>query len=126
MRPIALLLLLCGCSTLATDEQQRLASHQQNAALYFERGLYGQAMGQVEKGLELAPDDYKLSSMKGGILLLASGDARGTDHRTLDQATALLEQQFDTRSVSRHEPHLLLNYARALQKQGLRHLGEAV
>lgn len=126
MRLLSLLLLLPACSSLASDEQDRLASHQRNAALFFEGGRLDQAMGQVERGLELDPDDYKLNSMKGGIMLLRSGTARGTDHRLLDEATAVLAKQYDSRSLSRHEPHLLLNYARALQKQGLRHLGEAV
>ncbi len=126
MRPLALLLFLCACSSLASEDQTRLTAYQRNAQLFFDGGKWSQAMTQIERGLELAPDDYKLNSMKGGILLLASGDAQGTDHKKLDEATALLAEQFDTRSVGRHEPHLLLNYGLALQKQGLRHLGEAV
>ena len=126
MRPLALSVLLCACSSLSSDQERSLATYQQNAALYFERGLWNQAMIQIERGLELEPDDYKLSSMKGGILLLASGGAQGTDHRQLDEATALLARLYEERSLSRHEPHLLLNFARAQQKQGLRHLGEAL
>ncbi len=127
MRPIALsLLLLCACSSLDSQQQQRLDAYKRQAALYFEGQKWSQAMGQIERGLELDPDDYKLNSMKGGILLLFSGDSQGTDHKKLDEATAMLATQFAQRSVSRHEPHLLLNYASALQKQGLRHLGEAV
>lgn len=126
MRSSALLLLVCACTALSTDDRDQLAAHQRNAALFYEGGRYDQAMGQIDRGLELEPDDYKLNAMKGGILLLSSGDAQGTDHRLLDQATELLESVYDERSPSRHEPYLLLDYARALQKQGLRHLGESV
>jgi hypothetical protein len=126
MRTLPLCLLLCACSSLSSDERQRLADYQRNALLYFEGRRWNQAMIQVERGLELAPGDYKLTSLKGGILLLASGDARGTDHRQLDEASRLLAELFDERSLARHEPHLLLNYALAQQKQGLRHLGEAL
>jgi tetratricopeptide (TPR) repeat protein len=123
---VALLLLLPACTTLDSEQATRLAEHQRYASYYYEKQKWSQAMDQIERGLELEPEDYKLQSMKGQILLLFSGDAQGTDHKKLDEATDLLARVFDTRSVSRHEPHLLLNYACALQKQGLRHLGEAV
>jgi len=128
MRPFALLsvLLACACSSLSSEDQEALAGFQRRAAIYFDGARYDQAMMQIERGLELAPDDYKLNAMKGGILLLRSADAFGTDHRQLDAATTLLAGIYDERSLSRHEPYLLLNYGRALQKQGLRRLGEAV
>jgi hypothetical protein len=126
MRSLAVLFLLCACTSLSSDEQKRLADHQQWAAHYFEKGKWNQAMGQIERGLELEPDDYKLNSLKGGILLLASGDVHGTTHARLDAADALLGKLYEQRSPSRHEPHLLLNYALVQQKQGLRHLGEAL
>ena len=103
-----------------------LKSHQRNASFYYEGGNLAQAMGQIEKGLELDPDDYKLNSLKGAVLLKTSADSQGTDHKQLDQATELLARIYDFRSPSRHEPYLLFNYALALQKQGRRHLGEAV
>ena len=103
-----------------------LRSHQRNASFYYEGGNLTQAMGQIEKGLELDPDDYKLNSLKGAVLLKTSADSQGTDHKQLDQATELLARIYEFRSPSRHEPYLLFNYALALQKQGRRHLGEAV
>lgn len=126
MRSIALLSLLCACSTLSSEDRERLASHQRNAALFFDGGRLEQALNQIEKGLELDPEDYKLLALKGAVLLRASGDVQGTDHRLLDQATQVLEEVFSRRSASRHEPYVLLNYALALQKQGLRHLGESI
>ncbi len=124
MRVFALLL-LAACSSLASQEAQRLAAYQRNAALFFDGGKWAQAMIQIDRGLELAPDDYKLNSMKGGILLLAASQGDRTDRKQLDEATALLATHFESRSLDRHEPHLLLNYARALQKQGLWRRGEA-
>lgn len=126
MRRFVLLSLLCACSTLSSEQRKLLASHQQNAAIYLEKANYRQAMGQIDKGLELEPDDYKLNAMRGRILLATSGTASGTDHTRLDQATELLERVYQQRSPSRHEPYLLLDLGLAVQKQGLRHLGEAV
>lgn len=128
MRSYAILslLLACACSSLSSEEAAELAGYQRRAAIYFDGGRYDQSLTQIERGLEIAPDDYKLNAMKGGILLLRSGDAFGTDHRQLDAATELLQRMYDERSLSRHEPYLLLNYGRALQKQGLRRLGEAI
>ncbi|MFN9707468.1 MAG: hypothetical protein ACK595_21960, partial [Planctomycetota bacterium] len=128
MRSYAILslLLACACSSLSSEEAAELAGYQRRAAIYFDGGRYDQSLTQIERCLEIAPDDYKLNAMKGGILLLRSGDAFGTDHRQLDAATELLQRMYDERSLSRHEPYLLLNYGRALQKQGLRRLGEAI
>ena len=126
MRHAAFLLLLCACTTLSTEQRDQLASYQRNAKLYWESNLLGQAMGQIDKGLELEPDDYLLNSLKGGILLKASASSQGTDHRRLDEATELLAKVYDERSPMRHDRHLLFNYGLALQKQGRRHLGEAI
>jgi len=126
MRHAVLLLLLCACSSLSSEERDTLADHQRNAKHYFEGGNLGQAMGQIDKGLALEPDDYVLNSLKGAILLKTSASSQGTDHRRLDQATALLAQVYDQRAANRHEPYLLFDYALALQKQGRRHLGEAL
>ena len=124
MRHVALLLLLCGCVSLSSEQNDQLASHQRNAKYYFEGGKFDQAMGQIERGLEIAPDDYLLNALRGVVLLKQSGSALSTDHRILDEATQALASVYDTRSPNRHEPYLLLNYALALQKQGRRRLGE--
>lgn len=121
-----LLLLLCACSSLSSDQRKELAGFQARAKHYWENGSLDQAMGQIEKGLALAPDDYLLGSLKGAILLKTSASALGTDHRRLDEATAVLGAVFEQRAANRHERYLLFDYARALQKQGRRHLGEAV
>lgn len=126
MRYAAFLLLLCACSSLSYEDRDQLALNQRNAQYYYEGNRLDQAMGQCERGLEIDPDDYKLNTIKGAILLKTSGSALGQDHRMLDEATAVLAQVYESRSPNRHEPSLLMTYALALQKQGRRHLGEAV
>jgi tetratricopeptide (TPR) repeat protein len=126
MRHAAFLLLLCACSSLSTEQRDELALHQRNAKHYWEGGRLDQAMGQIEKGLELAPDDYSLNVLKGVILLKTSASSQGTDHRRLDEATELLARVYGERSAGRHEPSLLFSYGLSLQKQGRRHLGEAI
>jgi tetratricopeptide (TPR) repeat protein len=126
MRYAAFLLLLCACSSLSSEQQDQLALHQRNAKYYFDGGRIDQAVGQIERGLELDPDDYLLLSLKGSILLKQSASALGQDHRRLDEATEVLTKVYETRSANRHEPYLLLNYALAQQKQGRRHLGESL
>ncbi len=128
MRQVALLLfcLLPACATPFSEKKDQLASYQRHAKLYYDGARYDQALGQIERGLELEPDDYMLNALRGTILLKTSESSTGTDHRLLDEATALLEKVFETRSANRHEPYLLLHYALARQKQGRRHLGEAI
>jgi tetratricopeptide (TPR) repeat protein len=118
------LLLLCACNSLSYDQREALAGHQRNALIYFEGGRLDQAMGQIERGLDIDPDDYRLKALRGTVLLKQSASALSTDHQMLDEATAVLEEVYDTRAPYRHERYLLLNYALALQKQGRRHLGE--
>lgn len=100
----------------------RLESCQRNAPLFFDGGKLPQAMIQVERGLEIDPDDYKLNVIKGAVLLRASE----RDPKMLDDATETLERVYDWRSPMRHEPYELFYYGLARQKQGLRHLGEAI
>lgn len=122
MRSIAPLLLLCACTSLTPDQTDQLATHQRNAQFYYEGNKLSQALDQANRGLELDPDDYKLNAIKGAVLLRGSGN----DYKLLDQATALLAEVYDWRSPRYHEPFLLLPYALAEQKQGLRRLGEAI
>ncbi|MGK0301433.1 MAG: tetratricopeptide (TPR) repeat protein, partial [Planctomycetota bacterium] len=122
MRQYALLLFLCGCTTLSSEQMDRLEGYQQNAPLYFGSGKLGMAMGQVTRGLEIDPDDYKLNVIRGAILLRASE----RDPKMLDEATAILARVYDWRSPMRHSPSELLYFGLARQKQGLRHLGEAI
>ena len=119
---LPLILLLCGCEYISTEQRDVLTACQRNAPIYFEGGRLGQALDQANRGLEIEPEDYKLNAIKGAILLRQSED----NPKLLDEATALLEQVFDRRYPLRHEPYVLLYYGLAQQKQGLRNLGEAI
>lgn len=122
MRQYCLILLLCGCTTFSNDELDRLASAQRNATYYFQGGKLDQTLRQVERGLEINPDDYKLNVLHGASRLRRSG----TDVKEIDAATTILERVYKWRSPMRHEPYELFYLGLARQKQGLRHLGEAI
>ncbi len=122
MRQYCLLLLLCGCTTFSNDELDRLASAQRNATSYFQGGKLGQTLRQVERGLDIDPDDYKLNVLHGAVRLRRSG----TNVKEIDAATAILERVYEWRSPMRHEPYELFYLGLARQKQGLRNLGEAI
>lgn len=123
---LPLLLLLAACSTLSSEDEQQLAGFKERAAYFYGQNHLSHAMGQIERGLAIDPEDYTLNSLRAAVLLRLSGDATGTDHKKLDEATAVLQQVYEQRSAWRHDPILLLNYGLALQKQGRRHLGEAM
>lgn len=122
MRQYALLLFLCGCTTLSLDETERLEMCRRNAPTFFDGGNYGQSLIQAERGLEIDPDDYKLNVIKGAVLLLASEQ----NPKMLDQAVEVLARVYDWRSDSRHEPYELYYYGLARQKLGHRHFAEAI
>jgi len=119
------LLLLAACHGLTPKDQHELAQFQQNAGLYFDGGKYDQALGLIERGLEVDPYDYKLRSMRAAIYLLQSGPASAEDQRMLDRSLAAFADVYDDRSPSRHERHVLLYYSLARQKQAMRRFAEA-
>jgi tetratricopeptide (TPR) repeat protein len=122
MRQYCLLMLLCGCTTLSNDDLDQLASAQRNASSYFEGGKLNQTLLQVERGLDIEPDDYKLNVLKGASLLRLSE----RDVTKIDEATEILERVYDWRSPMRHEPAELFYLGLARQRQGLRYLAEAI
>ena len=112
MRRILPLCLLasCGIFGLSSEEAQQLASYQQNAATYWENGDLGQAIDQAQRGLEIAPDDYKLLTIWGYSLLRLSGN----DEARLQGAKRHFERLMGMRSMSQHNPQALLGYGSCL------------
>jgi tetratricopeptide (TPR) repeat protein len=111
----------CGVFGLSSRERQDLALFQQNASLYWEGQRYGQALDAARRGLEIAPDDYKLHSIAAACYL-----------RTIDQnaqnlraAELLYDKLYDMRSLASHLPHALLGYGECHQELGLRQLRQA-
>src|SRR5262245_21941035 len=119
------LLLLAACHGLTPKDQHELAQFQQNAGLYFDGGKYDQALGLIERGLEIDAGDYKLRSMRAAIYLLQSAPASAEDQRMLDRSLAAFADVYGDRSPSRHDRHVLLYYSLARQKQAMRRFAEA-
>ena len=122
MRQYCLLFLLCACTTISNEDADRLASAQRNATSYFQAGKLNQTLLQVERGLDIDPDDYKLNVLKGASLLRLSE----LDATKVDEATEILERVYEWRSPMRHEPYELFYLGLARQRQGLRSLAEAI
>ena len=111
----------CGIFGLSTEERQRLALYQQNAANYYEGRRFPQALTEVEKGLEISPADYKLHSIAGWCHLLS---AEGNPQR-LAQAEQLFDRLNSMRSTSDHDAHALLGYAICKKRLGVLHQDRA-
>lgn len=126
MRPLLLsLCFLTACGGLSHEEERDLYRYQSQALLYWEGNKLDQAMDQVQRGLAIAPDDYKLNSLKGGILLRVGSAGGSGALRRLQEAEETLTRVYATRDPARHQPHLLLNYALTLQKLGMVNQDEA-
>ena len=127
MRYAAFLVLLplVACSSTTSQEQRHLAAYQHNAKLYFENRKLDQAMQMVERGLEIESDNYQLRALRGALLLELSVQRDKTDHKLLREALTQFEQLEDERSMARHEPYFVFYSALALQRDGMRHVGEA-
>lgn len=122
-------LLPIACSPLSQEEKNQLTLCQQNAATYWGGGMLDQCLGMAEKGLEIDPEDYKLSTLKGMVWLRQASDDRYTDEqqqRLLQKAEEQLETVYDWRSPTRHEGFLLLGYGMVLQARGIRRMQDAI
>lgn len=124
MRILPLLLLSAGCA-LSPAENQQLASYQRNAKYYFESGKLDQAQGMIDRGLEIAPRDYTLRSMQAAVQLRRSGAPSLSEDPALQASLAQFAELYTERSPRKHAPHVLLGYALARQKLGMRHVSEA-
>jgi tetratricopeptide (TPR) repeat protein len=118
------LCLLSACGSLSGDAAQDLHRYQHNAQLYWDGGKLDQAVDQIERGLAIAPDDYKLQSLKAMVLLRQSQAGGTAGERRLQESEATFQRVYATRSPARHERHVLLGYGMALQAQGTRNLIE--
>ena len=119
-----LLLLLSGCA-LTAEQEKNLESYQSRASLYWEGGHLGQALGQIEMGLAIEPDDYKLLALQAAIHLRESNPYFSTDQRMLDLSLEEFETLWNMRSANSHDRRVLFFYALARQRQGMRLLSEA-
>ena len=110
-----LLLASCGIFGRSAADEAALARYQRNAALYYEGGRFDQALDQARRGLEIEPEDYKLSVIRAWCLLRKSR----VEPRVFPDALAEFERVMRMRAENRHGPQALLGYALARQKLGI-------
>lgn len=110
-----LLFASCGIFGRSAQDQVALASYQRNAALYYEGGRLDQALDQVRRGLEIDPDDYKLSVIRAWCLLRKSR----VEPRVFSDAAAEFDRVMRMRAEDRQGPQALLGYALVHQKLGI-------
>ena len=127
MQRLLLLLLLasglasCGLFGVSSEDREALARYQRNAKLYYEGGNFGQALDQVRRGLDLAPDDYNLQYIKGWCYLRQVS----RDPAMLRQAVEQFETVMAYRSPEDHGPQALLGYAVCQQELARQRLEQA-
>ncbi|MEC7584491.1 MAG: hypothetical protein VYE77_09245, partial [Planctomycetota bacterium] len=121
---ILLLLPLAGCA-LSAEQEKDLEAFQSRAALYWEGGRLDQALGQIELGLAIEPDDYKLLALQAAIHLRERAPSSSTDQRMLDLSLEEFQRLWEMRSPNSHDRRVLFFYALAKQAQGMRLLSEA-
>jgi tetratricopeptide (TPR) repeat protein len=120
MRAAFLFLLLlpaCGLFGLSKEERDQLTLYQSNAQLYYEGARFDQALASTRRGLQLAPDDYKLLSIRAWCYLRRSENDPGQ----LLRAEAAFDEVFALRSLGNHDHTVLLGRGITQQRLGVAH-----
>lgn len=125
MRRLIPLLVLCSCGALGMSSEQReqLYLHQRNAKLYKEGRHYAEALDQIRRGLEIAPDDYQLHLVRSYCLLSMAQESN--DPVKLAQAAESFDKLRTLRSSEKLEPQAHLGYALVQQRLGMEQRAEA-
>ncbi|MEM7204617.1 MAG: hypothetical protein AAF628_30445 [Planctomycetota bacterium] len=111
----------CGVFGLSQEDRQSLVRYQSNAQIYWEGGRLDQAMDQVRRGLELAPDDYKLRTIRAWCRLRQANE----QPQLVDDVVAEFDALLDLRGDDEHGPQARLGYAKAHSLRGVRALQQA-
>ncbi len=114
---LALLFSSCGTFGQSDEEKRRLTLYQQNAANFYEGEKYNQALAEVEKGLEIEAEDYRLHSIAAWCYLRS---ARG-NAQVLAEAEREFDKLYAMRSSSNHGAPVLLGYALCKERLGIMH-----
>jgi tetratricopeptide (TPR) repeat protein len=123
-RTLPLLLLLAACGVLggpSEQDRQNLVACQQRAKLYMEGQKYEQALDQIRRGLEIAPADYHLHTLRAWCRLYQSRK----DPAMLDEAAREFEHTQALRSRSTQDGQTLLGCALVQLDLGQRELRKA-
>lgn len=120
---VALACCLSACSMfgLTDEERERLAFLKESSALYYDTERYSDALGLIVRGLELAPDDYKLRSMEAWCYLQQVED-RPHYIRICEQ---LFDKLWEMREASDHGEPVLLGMGNTQTRLAHRHLESA-
>jgi tetratricopeptide (TPR) repeat protein len=111
----------CGLLGMSDDDRGALARYQANAQLYYDGGNFDQALDQARRGLDIAPDDYKLHCLRGWCLLRLVP----RDPAMLARATEQFERVMAYRSPDEHGPQALLGYGLCHQRLAQERLEQA-
>jgi Tfp pilus assembly protein PilF len=98
----------CG---LSKADRNKLAQHQETAALYYGDGKYVEALQQVEKGLQIEPEDYKLHNIAGNAYL-RQAELYPDRPRYLQLAERWFDAAGSMRSRQNHDRAYFFGYGR--------------
>ena len=131
MRPLPPTLLpLLGTSLLAScaifgglseEDQTRLDIYRKNARQYFEEASasdrvreYYRSLDQIDKGLTIVPDDYRLQSQRAWCFLMLGK----RDPNVLPEAEKAFKDVMAMRTDADHDPKTILGYGLTLHNLG--------
>ncbi len=106
---------------LSPEDKKKLAQFQSQAAFYYGDQRYDQALESVRRGLDIAPEDYKLMSLGARCLMFTAK----TKPSNLGMAEALYDRVIDARGLDDQAPHALLGYAQCQKLLAFRGLNRA-
>ena len=102
------LLAACGSTPDGVDTEQQLAMHREFALRYYHEGDLGRAEQQVDKALEIEPDDPQLLLMKGWVRQRRGG-----------AEDIFVAESIFRDLVSEEDYRALLGLAEALERKGV-------
>jgi tetratricopeptide (TPR) repeat protein len=118
-------LLFTSCTILgglSEEDQTRLDIYRRNAKQYFEEASatnrpaeYYRSLDQIDKGLAIVPDDYRLKSQRAMCLLMLG---KHRDPNLLPEAEKAFKDVMAMRSDADHDPKTILGYGLTLHRLG--------
>ncbi|MCA8942688.1 MAG: tetratricopeptide repeat protein [Planctomycetes bacterium] len=121
--PLLLVSVLSACSMfgLTDEEQERLNFIKESATLFYDTERYGRALEFVDRGLEIAPKDYKLRSIQAWCYLQQVPERP----EYLAVCEKLFDDLYELRSPSDHGEPVLLGLGTTQTRLAQRHLDSA-
>jgi tetratricopeptide (TPR) repeat protein len=111
---------LSSCAS-SPDDKLELDTYIQNAGIYLRENDDLRCLDQVERGLELDSDNYRLHLIRGQVLVRMARDGRATWEDALQE----MQTVYGLRSVDSHDYRTLLNLGQAHFGLAIRNQREA-